>query len=1679
MATVTTAQIQEIYIGYLGRAADKAGLDYWVAEITSDNLTLEQLRANITNEQAEYTSGYGQLSRDALVDAVYESLFEHAPDAAGKEYWVTGGGKDINADQLILAVMNGASTDDKAVLTNKTTVAEYYTAITGDKYDAATAKSTIDSVDGTTASVDTAKTALDTTFLQDRTFTIAANTASVTEGQEVTFTVTMDAAATVDTVLNYQIAGIEVAGGTADPAADLGKVTGEVTIAAGQSTGTFILTPSDDGVTEGFEGFNVALLNSSFVTVATSSNVVIKDGAAAGQTFTLTTTTDTFTGTSGNDTLNGVLQGAGASGTTVQPGDSFDGGDGIDTLSISVAGDSNTVEGAGQLDGAGYTLSAISTNNVEKVLLSNFDTDTNDANTVDTALMTGMTTVGLSASSASGDTTFSGLKNLVNAEMNNGAADLTLDFNASVVTGTTDAIDLTVSNTTAGTFTAAGVETVNVKTGLVDSTLTELTVADATVVNVSGTTDLTVTNGLATKTIDASTLTGDLTLTLGNQNQTVTAGTGNDTIDAATFLTKADTLVGGEGTDTLKMSVGNSTIDATASTGELINVSGFEVMQVNSTNDAATLDLNGVTGVTAVEAAANTYSLAIAGTNESVDDTVSFTLNGTTYTTDKMVLTSADATKDSVEEMVAAKINSLDGFTAVAAADSVTITATSGEAVELSGITYNDAGTTNAVGGGAAATGSLSAVGTTGLTNVTFANLAADTAVNVYSADKVTANLKDASGDADALTVNLATVAADKGFDHTVGEFETANIETLNLNSAGLTDGKKNTLETLSADSKLTTLNVTGDSDLDLTGTLTASKLATVNAGTFTGDLSIDGISTLDQTITTGAGNDTIVMAGNLTAADVIDGGANTALADGTDGKDKVTVTGAVGTVSVAAALQITNVEDVEFANGAADANLDATAITGASSLAFSQDSGQSTKVVNLAAGTEIGMGIGDVEFEGTLDVALADASGTADSITLNYADAINAGTTTVLKVADTVETLNISATKDTDSNDTTQTITSTNMKATNVVITDGDAGSTLALGTLASNTTNVDASAHKGALTMVGATGVAMTVSANGAVANTITTSTGNDTVTLSGKLGTSIQDISANTGTDVLNATADNAATDFTGVDGFETINLTVESGASAGFDDAAKDNGLNGASTINILGGNSLSNFTVGGTATIDDAGTAQTVDASGFNGTVNLILASDAFDAELTLKGGASTTDLVQVAIADTDNKVAEMSGIETLIVQSTDNDTDADIDLTNVTGLVTLEAQFVTATNEDQIEVKQLASGVKVKTTVTETGDQLVIDLKDKANADNVLDLELTSFATTADDVLDLNATGVETLNLTNKSTNAGVVDLAGVDGTGTASVNVTVAGTGATTLNALNTDIVSVDASTATGGLTIAAAQRDTDVLTVKGGFGNDTIAMENKADVLDGAAGTDMLTVNYNAILGGIEVDLSAADQITNMDGGVNAAVQNNFENVDLSGYTGFGAVVVGSTAANAITGTGSADNLKGGEGADIITGGAGADVINLTESTAAVDTAKYTAATDSTLSAGVIAAIAADTVGHAADAIALMDKISGFSSDKIDLAGVVSGTATIGGAAVAAAAGTSDANFKAALNTAAAGNGGTNSVLNMFSFDGNQYLVVDNGAGATFAEGDMVIQLTGTNIAAADGVVAGLFTL
>ena len=119
-------------------------------------LTIEDLRFNIVNYQAEYLNNLGALSRGDLINELYDNLFARTPDAAGHAYWSTGGGAAVAIDRLVLALMNGAGANDTAALLNKAEVASYYKN-RYTVYSKADATSVVEAVSASMATVETAK----------------------------------------------------------------------------------------------------------------------------------------------------------------------------------------------------------------------------------------------------------------------------------------------------------------------------------------------------------------------------------------------------------------------------------------------------------------------------------------------------------------------------------------------------------------------------------------------------------------------------------------------------------------------------------------------------------------------------------------------------------------------------------------------------------------------------------------------------------------------------------------------------------------------------------------------------------------------------------------------------------------------------------------------------------------------------------------------------------------------------------------------------------------------------------------------------------------------------------------------------------------------------------------------------------------------------------------------------------------------------------------------------------------------------------------------------------------------------------------------------------------------------------------------------------------------------------
>ncbi len=138
MATFTSSldQVEALYVGYFGRAGDPAGTNYWIGQLNAGTISLAEV-AGAFAVQPEAQTKYPYLATPnladpgAFVDLVYQNLFNHAADAAGKAYWVAqlqaASGNPQAVGQFILNVISGATGTDEAAIRNKVEVARDFT----------------------------------------------------------------------------------------------------------------------------------------------------------------------------------------------------------------------------------------------------------------------------------------------------------------------------------------------------------------------------------------------------------------------------------------------------------------------------------------------------------------------------------------------------------------------------------------------------------------------------------------------------------------------------------------------------------------------------------------------------------------------------------------------------------------------------------------------------------------------------------------------------------------------------------------------------------------------------------------------------------------------------------------------------------------------------------------------------------------------------------------------------------------------------------------------------------------------------------------------------------------------------------------------------------------------------------------------------------------------------------------------------------------------------------------------------------------------------------------------------------------------------------------------------------------------------------------------------------------
>jgi S-layer protein len=554
----------------------------------------------------------------------------------------------------------------------------------------------------------------------------------------------------------------------------------------------------------------------------------------------------------------------------------------------------------------------------------------------------------------------------------------------------------------------------------------------------------------------------------------------------------------------------------------------------------------------------------------------------------------------------------------------------------------------------------------------------------------------------------------------------------------------------------------------------------------------------------------------------------------------------------------------------------------------------------------------------------------------------------------------------------------------------------TTAITSSALSTLNVtsDATTPSGAITLnaqsTTAPATTLTINSAGGIMGTVTNANANyTTINVNSSAGTVMGSLVAGAGATTLNFTGAGATslTANTFLATLVDINVTGTGGVSLGtvLDAATDFDGNEGADSV-IITGTSTQGITMGGG---DDTVTLNTMGAVGFN-TGGVANAG-------SLSGGAGTDTLVMAAAdavtaSTTGAFNLDVTGFEALRLSSSLAGT---VDLSGLNSIsdVNLFAGAGTGT------INNLASGGTISVGAASTS--LTVGVVNALNGTaDVLNLELNAAVTTYGTVI---AANVETINI--NSTDASALGAAAVANTmslagSTGVTSVVVTGNNGLTLTGVNT-ITTFDASgvvsndPATGGVgdtgaglavtfvslnTTAAA-----VVTITGGEGNDALtggAALGGLNTISGGAGNDLIVGGagaVNTLTGGAGVD-------TLTGGAAGAAGGNNF--VFAAGDTGT-AIANADTITNFVTAS------------DSITTSKAAGAVTIVDGTALTTIALFTDAANAVFAAGAgnNDVYVAWNAGGAADAWIAVDENDNGSFDVGDSFIVLDGISTVAG--------------------------------------------------------------------------------
>ena len=757
-------------------------------------------------------------------------------------------------------------------------------------------------------------------------------------------------------------------------------------------------------------------------------------------------------------------------------------------------------------------------------------------------------------------------------------------------------------------------------------------------------------------------------------------------------------------------------------------------------------------------------------------------------------------------------------------------------------------------------------------------------------------NLKAAAvaGTSDTITIELAGASSASEVSITTDAAASA-IEAAVINSISAA----NTLNDLALDGAAS-LTVTGDQSLTLTAAL-ASTVSTIDASamngavglalsadpgalavTITGSGGVDalrGSASGSDNISAGGGNDTITFAtdGQLTATDVVDGGAGTdnlvtanaatvsSVLGGVSNVEKLSLTGSGATLTLTSDVSPTTFDTGDTGNQTVtlnDAYSNATTVDimgdAASADTITNNSGVALTVVARSndlspADTSTALNDGSnaaanattltIDANANVSVgAIGTVAGTNEKIEVT---AVNSTTEIVVTraVQETTAAIITNNTAITFDQDTDLTITGSATASDSLVIyANGDGN----IGTGVSTITSIDSITINSNTALGGALSPATAIDMG--PSNTPTTVTSN----LSALDGTLSTDFS---GFSLASAAATGAVT-YTGGDNIDDIRSGTSAdiiNTGAGNDIINLTSGSNtvdagtGVDTINM--GTGTDNISGGAGNDIINAGASDLLAndiIDGGEGTDTLTFAATSY-ADESVFGGVTGVEKIKPIGADSTAQALTLNGNLDATIFDLSDDSNATLTFNaGYTNATTVELGLDAASNTDSV-INGGTGGANIDLTVTAL-DADSIDATTTITGGTGTDtISITNFATGGTATL-TNATYIDVVNVLDYINGADVTLTLGTNGAVSTPLTIN-----ATTLDA--GEILTVAGAASLGSVTINAGL-GADILTggnvndvISGGGGADTIdGRENSAtlgaDNISGGAGNDIINV-------------------------------------------------------------------------------------------------------------------------------------------------------------------------------------------------------------------------------------------